>query len=150
MPQRPGRLQMKSALALSIGNHEGAGVGHPARHEDQRKDRQHEGQHQEELVRHHRSGQLLQAQLIGIESPEKDRAEQGLAWVKPTLECYVSHEALAGLVRLPTEPAPLSTAELARLDESGLHASREAELRAEGLWDDETDGAAESSPETKA
>jgi sec-independent protein translocase protein TatC len=27
---------------------------------------------------------------------------------------------------------------------------REAELRAEGLWDDETDGPAESSPETKA
>ena len=44
-------------------------------------------------------------------------AEQGLAWVKPTLECYVSHEAIEGLVRLPTQAAPLSEAELARLDE---------------------------------
>ncbi|UXC92218.1 ParB/RepB/Spo0J family partition protein [Sphingobium sp. RSMS] len=44
-------------------------------------------------------------------------AEQGLAWVKPTLDPYASHDLVAGLVRLPAEPAPLTDAELARLDE---------------------------------
>ena len=44
-------------------------------------------------------------------------ADQGLAWVKPTLEPYVSHELLEGLVRLPVEAAPLSETDIARLDE---------------------------------
>uniref|UniRef100_UPI002628C3AB ParB/RepB/Spo0J family partition protein n=1 Tax=Novosphingobium sp. TaxID=1874826 RepID=UPI002628C3AB len=44
-------------------------------------------------------------------------AEQGLAWVKPTLDPYPSHDLVEGLVRLPAEPAPLSEAEMARLDE---------------------------------
>lgn len=44
-------------------------------------------------------------------------AEQGLAWVKPTLDPYVSHDLVEGLVRLPAEPAPLTEAELAKLDE---------------------------------
>jgi ParB family transcriptional regulator, chromosome partitioning protein len=44
-------------------------------------------------------------------------AEQGLAWVKPTLDSYASHDLVEGLVRLSAEPAPLSEAELARLDE---------------------------------
>ncbi|KHS42605.1 ParB/RepB/Spo0J family partition protein [Novosphingobium subterraneum] len=44
-------------------------------------------------------------------------AEQGLAWVKPTLDPYASHDLVEGLVRLPAEPAPLTEAELARLDE---------------------------------
>lgn len=44
-------------------------------------------------------------------------AEQGLAWVKPTLDPYASHDLVTGLVRLPAEPAPLTEAELARLDE---------------------------------
>lgn len=44
-------------------------------------------------------------------------AEQGLAWVKPTLDTYASHDLIEGLVRLPAEPAPLTEAELARLDE---------------------------------
>jgi ParB family chromosome partitioning protein len=43
-------------------------------------------------------------------------AEQGLAWVKPTLDPYASHDLVEGLVRLPVEPAPLSEAELARLE----------------------------------
>ncbi|MGE8140644.1 ParB/RepB/Spo0J family partition protein [Novosphingobium sp. NPDC080210] len=43
-------------------------------------------------------------------------AEQGLAWVKPTLDPYASHDLVEGLVRLPAEPAPLTEAELARLD----------------------------------
>ncbi|WP_062345289.1 ParB/RepB/Spo0J family partition protein [Novosphingobium sp. CCH12-A3] len=44
-------------------------------------------------------------------------AEQGLAWVKPTLDPYASHDLVEGMVRLPAEPAPLTEAELARLDE---------------------------------
>ncbi|WP_226019202.1 ParB/RepB/Spo0J family partition protein [Novosphingobium sp. FKTRR1] len=45
-------------------------------------------------------------------------AEQnGLAWVKPTLDPYASHDLVEGLVRLPAEPAPLSEAETARLEE---------------------------------
>jgi ParB family chromosome partitioning protein len=43
-------------------------------------------------------------------------AEQGLAWVKPTLDTYASHDLIEGLVRLPAEPAPLTEEELARLD----------------------------------
>lgn len=43
--------------------------------------------------------------------------EQGLAWIKPTLDPYASHDLIEGLVRLPAEPAPLTQAELARLDE---------------------------------
>ena len=32
-------------------------------------------------------------------------AEQGLAWVKPTLDAYASHDLVEGLIRLPAEPA---------------------------------------------
>jgi len=44
-------------------------------------------------------------------------AEQGLAWVKPTLDPYASHDLVEGLVRLPAEPAPLTETDIARLDE---------------------------------
>src|SRR3546814_8019930 len=44
-------------------------------------------------------------------------AEQGRAWVKPTLDPYASYGLVEGLVRLPAEPAPLTEAEVARLDE---------------------------------
>jgi ParB family chromosome partitioning protein len=44
-------------------------------------------------------------------------AEQGLAWVKPTLDPYASHDLVEGLVRLPAEAAPLTEAEMARLDQ---------------------------------
>lgn len=43
--------------------------------------------------------------------------ERGLAWIKPTLDPYASHDLVEGLVRLPAEPAPLTEAELSRLDE---------------------------------
>lgn len=43
--------------------------------------------------------------------------QNGLAWVKPTLDPYASHDLVEGLVRLPAEPAPLSKAEAARLEE---------------------------------
>jgi ParB family chromosome partitioning protein len=44
-------------------------------------------------------------------------AEQGLAWVRPTLDPYASHDLVEGLVRLPAEPAPLTEAQATRLGE---------------------------------
>lgn len=44
-------------------------------------------------------------------------AEHGVAWVKPTLDPYASHDLVEGLVRLPAEPEPLSEAEVTRLEE---------------------------------
>src|SRR5690606_121201 len=43
--------------------------------------------------------------------------EQGLAWVRPTLDSYVSHDLIGDLVRIPAEPAPLTETEAARLGE---------------------------------
>jgi ParB family chromosome partitioning protein len=51
------------------------------------------------------------------ETGQGARSRAGLAWVKPTLDPYASHDLVEGLVRLPAEPAPLTDAELARLDE---------------------------------
>jgi ParB family chromosome partitioning protein len=43
-------------------------------------------------------------------------AEEGLAWVKPTLDPYASHELVDGLVRIPAQLTPLTEAEVARLE----------------------------------
>ncbi len=43
--------------------------------------------------------------------------EQGLAWVRPTLDCYVSHELIEGLNQLPVELEPLGDEAVARLSE---------------------------------
>lgn len=58
---------------------------------------------------------LAQAQME--EQAKAHATEQGLAWIKPTLDPYASYELTEGLVRLPTEPASLTEAELVRLDE---------------------------------
>lgn len=44
-------------------------------------------------------------------------AEQGVAWIRPTLDPYVRYDLVEGLARLPAEPAPLAETEVARLDE---------------------------------
>jgi ParB family chromosome partitioning protein len=44
-------------------------------------------------------------------------AEQGLAWVKPTLDVYVSHDLVEGLHRVPVPPRVYSDEELARIEE---------------------------------
>lgn len=44
-------------------------------------------------------------------------AEQGLAWVKPTLDVYVSHDLVEGLHRVPVPPRVLTEDELARIEE---------------------------------
>lgn len=43
--------------------------------------------------------------------------EQGLAWVRPTLDCYVSHELIEGLNRLPTELEEFGEEAIKRLSE---------------------------------
>jgi len=52
--------------------------------------------------------------------------QHGLAWVKPTLDCYLSHELVEGLNRLPTELEPLGEEALARLSELEIEYDGEA------------------------
>ncbi|WP_298305652.1 ParB/RepB/Spo0J family partition protein [uncultured Erythrobacter sp.] len=50
---------------------------------------------------------------------KKTANDLGLAWIRPTLGTYVSHDLVEGLSRLPCEPAPLSEGdaqELSRLE----------------------------------
>lgn len=42
--------------------------------------------------------------------------QHGLAWVRPTLDGYASHELTTGLTRLVSEPAPLSDEDIAKLE----------------------------------
>ena len=51
------------------------------------------------------------------EAAAKAAQEFGLAWVRPTLGNYVSHDLVEGLGRLPCEPAPLSELEAQELTE---------------------------------
>jgi ParB family transcriptional regulator, chromosome partitioning protein len=74
-------------------------------------------------------------------------AEQGLAWVKPTLDPYASHDLIEGLVRLPAEPAPLSEAELARLDELDASYDEHAAILEDEDSAEETVAAAEAAIE---
>ena len=74
-------------------------------------------------------------------------AEQGLAWVKPTLEPYVSHELLEGLVRLPVEAAPLNETDIARLDELDASYDEQAAVLEDEGSADEAVAAAEAAIE---
>ena len=51
------------------------------------------------------------------EAAEKAALEYGLAWVRPTLGNYVSHDLVEGLGRLPCEPAPMTEQEAQELGE---------------------------------
>jgi ParB family chromosome partitioning protein len=61
-------------------------------------------------------------------------AEQGLAFVRPTLDSWIGHEQTAGLRRVPIEAPSLSDAESARVDEL----EGEIEELVDLLQDDET------------
>src|SRR3546814_20334673 len=79
-------------------------------------------------------------------------AEQGLAWVKPTLDPYASYDLVEGLVRLPAEPAPLTEAEVARLaappDHYAEHgATLDDEDSSGEVWDGD-EGASDASKRT--
>ena len=78
-----------------------------------------------ESVAQEKMEELAQAQAV----------EEGLAWIKPTLDPYASHDLVEGLVRTPSEPAPITEAEIARLDE--LDASNDA--HAAVLEDEDSD-----------
>lgn len=54
--------------------------------------------------------------------------EQGLAWVRPTLDCYVSHELVEGLSKLPVELEPLSDKAVARLSELEIRYDAQAAI----------------------
>ncbi|AMK21789.1 ParB/RepB/Spo0J family partition protein [Sphingobium sp. TKS] len=75
-------------------------------------------------------------------------AEQGLAWVKPTLDPYASHDLVEGLVRLPAEPAPLTEAEVARLDELDVSYDEHAAILEDEDSAEEAVAAAEAAIET--
>ena len=85
--------------------------------------------------------QLAQARME--EQAQALAATEGLAWVKPTLEAYVSHDLAESLLRLPASPAPLSEAELARLDELDAAYDEHAAI----LEDEDSDEAAVAAAE---
>jgi ParB family transcriptional regulator, chromosome partitioning protein len=49
------------------------------------------------------------------EAAARTAQEHGLAWVRPTLGNYVSHDLVEGLSRLPSEPAPMTEHEAQEL-----------------------------------
>ncbi len=51
------------------------------------------------------------------QAASKTAQEYGLAWVRPTLGNYVSHDLVEGLNRLPSEPAPMTAEEAQKLGE---------------------------------
>ena len=51
------------------------------------------------------------------QAASKTAQEYGLAWVRPTLGNYVSHDLVEGLNRLPCEPAPMKAEEAQKLGE---------------------------------
>ena len=51
------------------------------------------------------------------QAASKTAQEYGLAWVRPTLGNYVSHDLVEGLNRLPCEPAPMTEEEAQKLGE---------------------------------
>ena len=57
------------------------------------------------------------AQKAMDEAATKIAHDHGLAWVRPTLGNYVSHDLVEGLNRLPSEPAPLTEQEAQELGE---------------------------------
>ncbi|HMT41612.1 ParB/RepB/Spo0J family partition protein [Sphingorhabdus sp.] len=71
-------------------------------------------------------------------------AEQGLAWVKPTLDVYVSHDLVEGLHRVPVPQRVYTEDELARIEE--LDAAYDAQaviLEDEDASEDDTSAASE-------
>ncbi|WP_299310132.1 ParB/RepB/Spo0J family partition protein [uncultured Croceicoccus sp.] len=69
------------------------------------------------------------------EAAKKTALEYGLAWVRPTLGNYVSHDLVEGLSRLPCEPAPMTEQEAKELGELEADYDRVAAL----LEDEDSD-----------
>lgn len=71
-------------------------------------------------------------------------AEQGLAWVRPTLESYASHDMVQGLARLACEAAPMSEAEAKRLEALDAAYAEQAAVLEDEESDDDAVRAAEA------
>ncbi|MCD1622584.1 ParB/RepB/Spo0J family partition protein [Citromicrobium bathyomarinum] len=72
------------------------------------------------------------------EAAARTAQERGLAWVRPTLGNYVSHDLVEGLGRLPSEPAPMTEQEAQELGELEADYDRVAAvLEDEGSDEDE-------------
>src|SRR3546814_12144904 len=65
------------------------------------------------------------------EAADKTALEYGLAWVRPTLGNYVSHDLIEGLGRLPCEPAPMTEQEAQELGE--LEADRKSVVKGKSV-----------------
>jgi ParB family chromosome partitioning protein len=71
-------------------------------------------------------------------------SEQGLAWVKPTLDIYVSHDLVEGLHRVSAPPRVYTEDELARLEElDAAYDSNAVILEDEDASEDDTGKATE-------
>lgn len=71
-------------------------------------------------------------------------AEAGVAWVKPTLDSYVTHDITEGLQRVPTSEVPLNAAEIERLSELDAAYDAEAAILEDEDADEEAICAAEA------
>ncbi|MXP15767.1 chromosome partitioning protein ParB [Altererythrobacter confluentis] len=69
------------------------------------------------------------------QAASKTAQEYGLAWVRPTLGNYVSHDLVEGLGRLPCEPAPMTGEEAQKLGELEAYYDRVAAI----LEDEDSD-----------
>ncbi|OZA18168.1 MAG: chromosome partitioning protein ParB [Novosphingobium sp. 17-62-19] len=90
-------------------------------------------------------GLLEQLATARMEAEARALAEQhGLAWVRPTLDNYASHELTTGLTRLVSEPAPLSDEDVARLETLDAAYDVEAAILEDEESDDDAIAAAET------
>jgi ParB family chromosome partitioning protein len=80
-----------------------------------------------------------------MEAEARALAEQhGLAWVRPTLDNYASHELTTGLTRLVSEPAPLSDDVIAQLEALDAAYDEQAAILGDEDSDDDAIAAAET------
>ena len=75
------------------------------------------------------------AQKAMDDAAKRVAEEHGLAWVRPTLGNYVSHDLVEGLNRLPCEPAPLTEEEARELSDLEADYDRTAAI----LEDEDSD-----------
>lgn len=88
---------------------------------------------------------LEQLATARMEAEARALAEQhGLAWVRPTLDNYASHELTTGLTRLVSEPAPLSDDDVTRLEALDAAYDEQAAILEDEDSDDDAIAAAET------
>lgn len=83
------------------------------------------------------------AHKVMEEAAAKTAKEHGLAWVRPTLGNYVSHDLVEGLGRLPSEPAPMTDQEAQELGKLEADYDRVASVLEDENSDDDAVARAE-------